>query len=412
MSRCQKWMKLGWCITLCMGWLLGVAISVRAMPSQVMIIRHAEKFEDRHKIHLNPRGHTRARALAQFFQSDPRVLKYGVAAAIIAQRPSQHKRSVRCEETVEPLAQALGQTVINCFSYGEVTELAEWLRASREWDSKSVLICAAHMDIVPIAKALGVPHVGQLVWPHETYDRVWLVDFSPTDRKVTSFRDIPQSLLFGDSYQVASDNQQPGTLSFSQTYRETSDAATPESVPATMWRCRIVAEVQGDFSRFDDSTIPVLRLGGFTFGYYATTLGKLRQSKDAAVEAQPAAGSGSLRYNYNAQVDGVEKTYARVSFSWDKERLKAEFQAEIDETLITPDLDMPVECHLERTEGTINGVTGCYLAFGDQRFHAPVGLAYRGTATTSKDASNKEVYEVSLKDENGFLVKKRYLPEL
>lgn len=411
MSGCQKWLKLGWCTTLCMGWILGLAINARAMPAQVMIIRHAEKFEDRHKIHLNPRGHTRARALAQFFQSDPRVLENGVAAAIIAQRPSQHKKSVRCEETVEPLAQALGQTVMNRFAYGEVTDLAEWLRASRDWDSKSVLICAAHMDIVPLAKALGVPRVRQLVWPHETYDRVWLIDFSPTGQ-VTSFRDIPQCLLFGDSFQTASDSRQQCTLSFSQTYRETSGGAASASVPATTWKCHIAAEVHGDFSRFDDNTIPVLRLGGFTFGYFATTLGRLRQSKDAQIEIDGSAGSGWLRYNYKATVDGAEKTYAWVSFLWDKERLKAEFQAEIDETLIIPDLNMPVECHLERTAGTINGVTGCYLAFGEQRFETPAGLAYRGTATRSKDESDTEVYEVSLKDDNGFLVKKLYLPEL
>jgi len=119
-----------------------------------------------------------------------------------------------------------------------------------------------------------------------------------------------------------------------------------------------------------------------------------------------------LRYNYTAQVDGVEKTYAWVSFSWNKKRLKAEFHAEIDETKITPDLNMPVECHLGRTDGAINGVTGCYLAFGEQRFHAPAALAYRGTATMSKDECNKEVYQVSLKDETGFLVRKLYLPEL
>ncbi len=410
MSNWQKWLKLGWFITMCMGWLLGAAITVQAMPGQVMIIRHAEKFEDRHRIHLNPHGLTRAKALAQLFQTDPRVMQYGVAAAIIAERPSQQKKSVRCEETVEPLAQALGQKVINRFAYGEVAEMAEWLRASREWDAKSVLICAAHLDIVPLAKSLGVPQVRQLVWPHETYDRVWLIDFSPTDGKVTSFRDIPQRLLFGDSFQVASDSEQPGTFSFSQTYREISDGTAAES-PATMWKCHIVAQVRGDFSRFDDNTIPVLRLGGFTFGYYATTLGKLRRSKDAEVKTDAGAGCGSMRYNYNASVDGLEKTYAWVSFSWDKECLKAEFQAEIDETRITPDLNMPVECHLERTEGTIHGVTGCYLAFGEQQFHAPAGLAYRGTATRFKDESNKEVYEVSAKDETGFLVKKLDLPE-
>jgi len=412
MSGYQKSMKLGTCVAVCLGWLLGVTTTLQAMPAQVMIVRHAEKFEDRHRIHLNPQGLTRAKALAQFFRTDPRVMEYGVPAAIIAQRPSQHKKSVRCEETVEPLAQALGQRAINRFAYGEVKELVEWLRASRKWDSKSVLICAAHMDIVPIARELGVPHLRQLVWPHETYDRVWLVDFSPTDGKVTSFRDIPQRLLFGDSFQVSSASEQIGTLSFSQTYSETSDGTATETIPATSWKCRIVAEVRGDFSQFDDETIPVLRLGGFTFGYYATTLGKLRQSKNAEVKTEASGGSGSLRYNYNALVDGIEKTYAWVAFSWDKETLKAEFQAEIDETVITPDLNMPIECHLERTEGSIHGVAGCYLAFGNQRFHAPVGLAYSGTATMSKDESNKEVYQVSLKKENGFLFRKPYLPEL
>lgn len=412
MSNRQRWLRLGWGITLCVGWLLGAAITVQAMPAQVMIIRHAEKSEDVKKIHLNPQGQTRAKALAQFFQTDQRVLQYGVVAAIVAQRPTEARKAVRCEETVEPLAQALGQKVIDRFAKGEVTQLAEWLRASREWDAKSVLVCLAHLDIVPLAKALGVPQVRQVVWPHETYDRVWLIDFSPTDGKVTSFRDIPQRLLFGDSFQDASNSEQPGTIAFSQTYRETSDEASTGKVPATTWKCRVVAEVQGDFSRFDDNTIPVLRLGGFTFGYYLTTLGLLRQSKDAKVKIDAATGSGSLRYDYKSTVDGIERTYAWVSFSWNKERLKAEFQAEVDEAKITPNLNMPVECHLGRSEGTINGVTSCYLAFGDKRFHAPAGLAYRGTATKSTDESNKEVYQVTVKEENGFIMRKLYLPEL
>ena len=36
----------------------------------------------------------------------------------------------------------------------------------------------------------------------------------------------------------------------------------------------------------------------------------------------------------------------------------------------------------------------------------------RGTAVASKDQSNREIYNVNLKDENGFLVRKLYLPEL
>ena len=69
MFNMSKNMRLRWGIALCVGWLLGISISVQAMPAQVPIIRHAEKFEDRHKIHLYPQGQTRARALAQFFQT-------------------------------------------------------------------------------------------------------------------------------------------------------------------------------------------------------------------------------------------------------------------------------------------------------------------------------------------------------
>jgi hypothetical protein len=405
-------MKVGWAAILCLGWLLHVAAVAQAMPAQVMIIRHAEKYEDRQKIHLNPRGLTRAKALAQFFQTEPRVLRYGPPAAIIAESPSQKKKSVRCEETVAPLAEALGKKVINRFTYDDVPQLLEWLRASEEWKSNSVLICAEHADIIPLAAGLGVPNIRQQVWPHETFDRVWLIDFSQEDGKVIGFQDIPQCLLFGDSFQVVSNSERPGTFSFSQTYRETSEGVAAKGVPATTWKCKIVAEVPGDFSRFDDNTIPMLRLGGFTFGYYATTLGKLAQTKNAEVKTDAATGSGSLRYNYTATVDGVEKTYAWLIFSWSKERLKAEFEAEIDETTVTADLNMPVECHLERINGTIQGVAMCFLAFGDQRFYAPAGLAYQGDATCSTVESNKEVYQVTVKDEGGFLVTKRYLPEL
>ena len=192
-------------------------------------------------------------------------MEYGLPAAIIAQKPSERKKSVRCEETVEPLAQALKQEIVNRFAYGEVTELAAWLRDSSEWNSKSVLVCAEHMDIVPLANALGVSQVRQLVWPHETYDRVWLIDFSPADGKVTSFRDIPQRLLFGDSFQDASKPDRPGTFRFSQIYREISEGTATGCLPSTNWKCHIVAEAQGDFSQFDDNTIPVLRLGGVHF---------------------------------------------------------------------------------------------------------------------------------------------------
>ena len=412
MSKEKPWLKKACIIPFIMVGFLAVAVAVQAMPAQVMIIRHAEKYADRHRIHLNPRGLTRARALAQFFQSDPRVREYGLPAAIIAQRPSKKKKSVRCQETVAPLAKATGQKLIIRFAYNEVTELVNYLRASREWDSKSVLICAQHGDIVHIAMALGVPQVGQFVWPHETYDRVWLIDFSPKDGTVTGFRNIPQRLLFGDSFQVTSPLKHLNTVTFEQTYGETIYDTAAGPANRGKWGCHVAAQVHGDFSKFDEHTIPVLRLGGFTFGYYATTLGKLRRSRHAEVETDAAAGMGSLRYHYKTTVKGVEHTYATVSFTWGKERLTVEFHAQVDESRIQPDLNMPVQLPPENPKGFITGVIDCYLAFGDKRFYAPAGLAYRGTAGRSRDTSEQKYYRATLTAKDGIIVKKKYLPEL
>ena len=411
MSGWQARIRMISSIVIVLTWLLWWDFHVQAMPAQVMIIRHAEKYEDRQKIHLNDWGLTRAKALSQFFKTDPRVLEYGVPAAIIAQQPGPKKKSVRCEETVEPLAKVLGQNIINRFAYGDVAELVDWLRAERDLDSKSVLICAQHLDIPPIAKALGVSNIRQAVWPHETFDRVWLIDFS-SDGKVSSFRDIPQRLLFGDSFQVVSTAEQSGKFGFSQTYQEISDGRKGV-VPATNWQCRITAEAPGDFSRFDDETVPILRLGGFTFGYYGATLGKLRQSKHAEVKTDFATGDGLVRYNFTAMVDGFEQTYARITFTWNKEGLKAEFVADVDESKIIADLNTPVELRLDKSVGVISGVVSCLLGLGDKRFYAPAGLPYGGMATKIRDEpSNTEVYKAILKDEKGVLVEKSYLPEL
>lgn len=392
--------------------LIGLCDLAQAMPSQVLIIRHAEKFEDRRKINLNPRGKTRAEALSQFFQSDPRVLKHGVVSAIIAQTPNDLKKSVRCEETVEPLARAIGQDIVNKFRYGEINQLVEFVKTRSEWDSKSVLICAQHIDIVPLATSFGVENIRQSVWPHETYDRVWILDFSPPDGKLISFKDIPQCLLFGDSFQSAEEVSKSGSVRFVQSYAELSTVSDKKEKPYTNWKCKIVAQIPGDFSEFDDETIPMLRLGGFTFGYHATSLGKLKRSPNAEVNLDPDTGRGSFKYYYRAIVNGIEQNYGRVYFDWNREWLKIEFDASVDESIIKADLNMPVECHMERFDGLVNGITNCCVAFGPKRFNAPAGLSYSGIASRIKDPSGSEAYYISLRDDNGFIIRKTYMPEL
>lgn len=392
--------------------LLGLERPACAAPAQVLIIRHAEKPEDLKNPHLSAIGRTRALALSEFFRSDPRVLKHGPVAAIIAQQPLDRKKSVRCVETVQPLAQALGIGIIDRFQYGQAVELAEWLKSTPEFQNQSVLISAWHLDIVPLVRALGVDGIRQPVWPHETYDRVWILNFSPVTGAVESFQDIPQDLLFGDSFQSVSAGLMAPDVQFSQVYSAAVGERVALKPPPAQWKTRFQAQIPGDFSRFDDATIPMLRLGGFTFGYHATSLGKLRTQPNAWVETDSVRGTGSLRYEYQAKADGVLRTYATVRFSWSRDRLTVDFDAEVDENQIEPEIDMPVEAHGSQSEGRVQGAINAYVAFDEQRFFAPAGLPYSGIASCFKRGSGGETCHLSVQDAQGVLVPKAQLPEL
>lgn len=388
--------------------------AAQAMPAQVIIMRHAEKYEDRAIIHLTPKGLTRAQALSQFFRSDPRVLEFGPPAVIIAQSPTEKKKSVRCLETIEPLSKALGLPVISLFTYGQAAETVNWLKSQREYDGKNVLICSQHMDIGDFARALGVTDLRPRTWPHETYDRFYLLKFSQVDGKLLSFGNLPMRLLFGDSYQVSAPKglTQPDAVSFTQTYLEkrTKTRDGPETV-APVWRFSCSGEIRGDFSIFNDETIPVLRIGGFCFGYYLTTLGHLKKDKSAVVKINEPEGSGTLHYHYKSSVNGVSQSYAQVSFDWNKQRLRVKFQAVVDEGKITPEIDVPVEVGNEKPVGLIIGATPCYIAFGHKRFYAPAGLTYRGSGGETKTGGNKGLYQAALTVANGILTEKPGPPE-
>jgi hypothetical protein len=388
--------------------------AAQAMPAQIIIIRHAEKYENRAIIHLTPRGLTRAQALSQFFRSDSRVLEFGPPAAIIAQSPTDKKKSVRCLETIEPLSKALGLPVIYQFTYGQAAETVNWLKSQREYDGKNVLICSQHIEIGDFARALGVTDLRPRTWPHETYDRFYLLKFSQADGKLLSFGNLPMRLLFGDSYQVSAPKglTQPDSVSFTQTYLEkrTKTKNGQESM-APVWRFSFSAVIHGDFSNFNDETIPLLRIGGFCFGYYLTTLGHLKKENNAVVKINEPEGSGTLHYHYKAIIDGVPQSYAQVSFDWNRHRLKVKYQAVVDEGKITPEIDVPVEVGNEKPAGLIIGATPCYIGFGHKRFSAPAGLTYRGSGGKAKTGGHQGSYQATLTVLNGILTEKPGPPE-
>lgn len=180
-------------------WLAGAG-SAFAAPAQVILIRHGEKPENGGQ--LNPQGFKRAEALVKFFKSEPAVLRYGTPIAIYAAGPKNEDSSVRSIQTVTPLARALNLQIDSRFTRGQTHKIVADLMENPAYEGRMVLICWQHKNLVEIALNLAEYNNSTqaaipLLWPDETFDRAWILDLS--DGKVTSFKNLPQRLLPGDS---------------------------------------------------------------------------------------------------------------------------------------------------------------------------------------------------------------------
>jgi hypothetical protein len=161
---------------------------VTAAPSQVILIRHAEKPPEGKK--LSPEGQKRAQLLVNHFKTN-----FPSPAAIFAMKPRDDNSSVRAIQTVTPLAESLGLEVKAKFTKKEVESLVKDILGKSKYDDKVVLICWEHDYIPTIVKEFGWDNPS-LTWPRDKFDRVWVLNF--TDGKVTSFQNLPQNLMPGD----------------------------------------------------------------------------------------------------------------------------------------------------------------------------------------------------------------------
>ncbi len=180
------------------GLLLGALVIssfAQATPSQILMIRHAEKPATGND--LDKAGRARAEALVGFFETDPRMLQYGTPVAIYAMAPKKNDGSMRPIETVTPLANSLGLVLIEKYTRQEYAAAAQEILNKPEYEGKMVLICWEH-DVIPdFADALGVSNAP--AWPDQAFDRVWKIDYE--NNQVSSFQDLPQHLMPGDSAQ-------------------------------------------------------------------------------------------------------------------------------------------------------------------------------------------------------------------
>jgi hypothetical protein len=179
---------------------------VGASPSEVLIIRHAEKpttpqlngkSDGRD---LSPQGYQRAQALVKLFTLDARMLESGPPVAIYAGSPKKPDTgSIRPLETIQPTAHALGLNPNTNFISDDYNSMVNEVMTTSDYEGKTVLISWPHDQIPEIASLFGVDsHEFPSKWDGSVFDRVWKIKFDKSG-KVTSFEDLPQHVLPGDS---------------------------------------------------------------------------------------------------------------------------------------------------------------------------------------------------------------------
>lgn len=179
-------------------WLICLFVSsastLFSMPSQVVLIRHAEKTPSEN--YLSLKGRQRAAALIPTFLGLPSLLHYGPPTAIYVMKSGLKTPSIRWAQTVEGLANELNISLNNQYNRRETEQLVQEIKQIEEYEGKMVLICWSHGELPKLAAQFGAKNAPKK-WPKEVFDRFWILTFE--DDGTVTFKDLPQKLLYGDS---------------------------------------------------------------------------------------------------------------------------------------------------------------------------------------------------------------------
>ena len=196
-----------------------------AMPTKIMVIRHAEKPDDKHqgvtshgdadKESLIVRGWQRAGALTALFDptngplQNPNLAVPKVIYASDPEKPSEAddddgkkgSKSKRPLQTITPLAERLGiKDKVNVkFAKGDEKHMVESVLG----ESGVVLISWQHQKIADITKDIvgSKPPTKPIPakWPGDRFDIVWVFTPPVPSSDHWGFVQVPQQLLSGDA---------------------------------------------------------------------------------------------------------------------------------------------------------------------------------------------------------------------
>jgi len=176
-------------------------------PKQIMIIRHAEKSLNAYNEipfltnGLTLKGIQRAAALAPYFMGTPQLTKFGPPVAVYATHPTLNYEALRPLETAMPTAEALKLDVNQKYTISQEEALIKEILETPTYQGKNVLICWEHHHIPQLLQALNVsPHPKP--WPDNVFDWVYVIQLDHHG-KVSSFKIIPQQLMYGDAEKIS-----------------------------------------------------------------------------------------------------------------------------------------------------------------------------------------------------------------
>lgn len=162
--------------------LLGFISTTFATPSEIIIIRHADKLEQNYTgPAIDPTGYVRAVRFAFYFLN-----KFGKPDDIVTTNPSHgkaHLASIREVQTIAPLINILQQkdpriehNIYAPYPTTGYPKLAKFLLKNKHFNGEMVLVCWDHTTIPNLVSLLGVKD--QLpAWPANDFDSVYILKY-------------------------------------------------------------------------------------------------------------------------------------------------------------------------------------------------------------------------------------------
>ena len=160
------------------------------LPSQIVIIRHAEK--PKVGIELSDVGRMRSAKLPNYFDSQSILSEFGSPVAIYAATPNTEGDSLRSIQTVIPLAEHFKLKINQNFTKKNIHDLVEDILNNPLYSNRTVIICWDRSGIPTIARLFGAMD-SPAIWNTDVYDRTWVIRFNKN--QCPQFMDLAQRLM-------------------------------------------------------------------------------------------------------------------------------------------------------------------------------------------------------------------------